>query len=96
MINLEPTLYIDADKYQFILKESFTVEKGDRAGETDFRVLGYYPSISSLLHQLTERKIRDGIKRCASLRAIQVDLEEWAKGLKTPLVASLKAAVEDY
>lgn len=91
MIHLEENLYLDADNYQFILREK--KQPKEEGKEPYFSTAGHYPTIAALLKELTDRKVREGVKRGASLRAIQRDLEEWAKGLKSPLTEDLRKAV---
>jgi hypothetical protein len=42
----------------FVLEELKTVEKGDKAGETYWNTVGYYPTLESLLRGIAIRHLQ--------------------------------------
>ena len=89
MIHLDKDYYLDADQYQFFIKEKAV----SKAGNVRFDMVGSYPSISTLVRGLSDRQMYDAVRRCASLKSVQDDLVAWADGFKSPLVEGLKDAV---
>ena len=92
MIHLKDSLYIDADKYQFIL-----IEKRESKDGNAYQVpLGYCPTLETLIRGLSDRKLHELTSFLKSVRALQDDFADWAASIKSPLLSELKAAIEAY
>ena len=100
MIKIGEDHAIDADERQFILKQQRIVKITDDAGEPTgetravWDVLGYYPTIATLIRGLSDRRLYGAVKRCERLKSVQEDLVDWAERLKTPLVGDLKRLIK--
>jgi hypothetical protein len=92
MIKITDDYAIDADKYQFILQKR-RMKKKDGQETPVWDVVGYYPTIATLIRGLSDRRLYDAVKRCEKLKAVQDDLIDWAEHLKTPLVEDLKRLI---
>ena len=95
MIHLNENLYIDADKYQFILKRKRIADKGKFKGQPVFKDEGYYPTLSYLLSAVSEMKMYELVQSVKDLSEVQRDLKQWAEDIKSPLVCELKKAIKN-
>jgi hypothetical protein len=59
MIHLCDETYLTADKYQFILFELHTVEKGERKGEKDPCNQKFIPTLPQVIHHLLHGELYD-------------------------------------
>lgn len=91
--------YIDADRYQWILKI-----KREKQIKKDGKVVGtgwtfddsYHATLGQVLFAAGEHKAKALVAFLVDLKAILDGLREWADALKSPLVGDLKAAVADH
>lgn len=92
MIKLTDDYAIDADKYQFILTKR-RMKKKDGQETPVWDVVGYYPTIATLIRGVSDKRLYDAVKRLERVKSVQEDMVNWAEHLKTPLVEDLKRLI---
>ncbi len=58
LIHIDGDFYLDRDKYQWILREAYTVGKGANAGQQAYRDVGYYARLSHVADKVAELKVK--------------------------------------
>jgi hypothetical protein len=91
MIELTEELSLDADKYQFILKEKRVAGvEAKIPGAVTWESLGYYPTLRLLSDALFERRMYSATSSVQTLRELQSEAKHAAKDIEGCLT---KAAV---
>ena len=72
---------IERDQHQYVLSQKLTYITGDKKGDSYFKVLGYYPTESSLLkglirYHISDQEVLDSVSKVKSY------IDEFAEAFK--------------
>lgn len=97
MIHLQDNLYLDADKYQFILKQrSVKGEKANNPGEVTYGKEEYYATVGQVVHAIGEKKLKAAINNPVNtIQDVLREAEDWANSLESDLLPRLRDLVRD-
>jgi hypothetical protein len=94
MIHITDNYYLDSDAYNWILKESYTVDKGDRKGEIAYRVLGFFGKLEQVADRIAELEIKQ--LDVGSVAELIVAVRELSESIREKIPTNPKELKKDF
>lgn len=69
---IDDDYFIDSDSYQFLLQKKSVVKSGEKKGEDTYSTLTYRGTITDILNDYTQIKLREGIKECRDIKEVKL------------------------